>query len=256
MLSRSRRYANTQCTHAVQIRNNLPPVKAFRPRLCLSIYGRDISELVRNFSRALTYKPDFVELRLDYMERPRDSIVSQIPQLTRSNVILTLRSPAQGGKSRISEKEKVRIIQSLASSPAMVDIEIETARENPKLLNELKTKSSGRIIFSHHDFHSTPGRKEMRAILASAPKGPFVFAIKLACKANSFEDNLAVLSLYNGWKQSKLIAFCVGPLGILSRFASLELGAPFTYVSLPGEKATASGQLDIETMKRALGMRV
>jgi 3-dehydroquinate dehydratase / shikimate dehydrogenase len=231
----------------------LPHEKGFRPRLCLSIYGRDVSELARNFSRALTYKPEFIELRLDYLERLRESIISQIPVLARrSNVILTLRSHAQGGKSRISERERVRIIQSLSSTPAMVDVETETVQENPELLHELKTKSSGRTILSHHDFHSTPDRRELRSILASAPKGPFVFAIKLACKANSFEDNLRILSLYDGWKQSKLIAFCMGPFGIFSRFASLELGAPFAYVSLPGE-ATASGQLDLETMRAAFG---
>ncbi|MDA4130858.1 MAG: type I 3-dehydroquinate dehydratase, partial [Thaumarchaeota archaeon] len=78
------------------------------------------------------------------------------------------------------------------------------------------------------------------------------YAIKIVRGAKHFTDNQLLLSLYSMVDRlapTELIAFCAGPLGVLSRLSCIQSGSPLTYASFPGEK-TAPGQLEVETMQR------
>lgn len=226
-------------------------------KLCLAIYGKTIPELRRKLLSAKSYEPDYVELRLDYLEKFDLSTLKNIGKLAGGNTILTFRSKKQGGKSSVSEHERVSIIEKFAAfNSCYVDVETETLESNPRLLEIFEGSDVG-LMASHHDFRRTPTISELKSLLRSAPRSNSIQIIKIACRAASFEDNTRLLSLYGKGtlrmiRPAKLLAFCMGEYGIFSRFASLSLGAPFGYASLPGE-ATAPGQLDIATMRAALG---
>ncbi|MDG6996264.1 MAG: type I 3-dehydroquinate dehydratase [Nitrososphaerota archaeon] len=224
-------------------------------KLCLSIFAHDLPTLKLKLRTARKHRPDLVELRLDYLAKIDEYCLREVEKLASDETILTLRSRAEGGKSYLRERERVSILEKLASFPkCYTDIEINTFEKNPDLMKAFED-SEIKIIASFHDFSKTPSERELESLINRAANS--VYATKVACYANSFDDNRRLLSLYESSvmrkaRPRKLVAFCMGEYGVFSRFASLYSGAPFTYASLPG-KATAPGQLDIEIMRAALG---
>ena len=77
---------------------------------------------------------------------------------------------------------------------------------------------------------------------------------KAVTTATSVEDNLTTLTLCSD-KPGRIVAFCMGGLGAVSRVVSMRMGAPLVYASIPNE-AVAPGQLSISTMRTLLGMVV
>ena len=222
-------------------------------KVCVSVYGRTASNLKSRISEARKYNPAFIELRLDYLEDPSD--IFRISRELLGNEIFTFRSRAEGGMARVSEKHRAEILRMILSSskPHYVDIEIASLESYPNLAEAAKQAGS-RLISSSHDFQSIESPVKLRNLVRRTHRLHGPFAIKIVRKARSFEDNERILSLYSVSKAitpSRLIAFCAGPLGILSRISCVQLGSPYTYVSLPGEK-TAPGQLEVSTMQGLL----
>lgn len=223
--------------------------------VCLSIYARDPLELRKKLRLARTFHTEFIELRLDYLVDLDRSKLSEIKKLLCGNEILTLRSTNEGGIRNVHESTRIELLEEVIYlvEPSYLDIEIETLRKNPKLLAELESRKSMLIASSHH-FSKTPSISTLAGIIRGAPKTKSLYAVKVVCKAQRFQDNFRLLSLYaSGSKFAfRVIAFCMGEYGQFSRVACVDLGSPFTYVSLPLE-ATAPGQLDIRVMKTLLG---
>ena len=75
--------------------------------------------------------------------------------------------------------------------------------------------------------------------------------VKIVPFARSWEDNLSILSLipYAKERNQKIVAFCMGEKGKISRIFSPFLGAAWTYASLNRSRASASGQLTVGEMR-------
>lgn len=223
--------------------------------VCLSVYGKNLLELKRRLTMAHSLRPEFVEVRLDYLCKQDSSKIVEIGKLLRGNEILTFRSPSEGGVRNISEGARIAVLDEIISSlrPRYLDIEMTTLKQNPQLLTRLES-TNAMLIASSHNFSETPSVSSLKGIIRSVPKSVSLYAVKVVCKARRFQDNYRVLSLYRyaGNLSLKIIAFCMGEYGLYSRIACTVLGSPFTYVSLPKE-ATAPGQLDITVMRTLLG---
>jgi len=97
---------------------------------------------------------DCVELRLDLFEEPFD-----LPTLLRERgdlpVVVTLRPPDQGGKSRLPVSERLDVLMSAAGLGAeYVDLEHDAAA--PATLAALRHEGA-RVVVSRHDFATMPG---------------------------------------------------------------------------------------------------
>lgn len=240
-----------------------------KTNLCLSLAGDTIESLLGRVSASRKLHADLIELRLDLIRRLDSSKISRIGEHLRGNEILTIRSEAEGGGYLSNSHRELfshQIISEIA--PSFVDIEIQTLRKFPKLLKDLDNSRS-KLIASFHDLKGTKTQSNLRRIIADLFSfegiNDKLFAAKVVSTAKSAEDNLKVLGLYSDLNQerkntrqslepSKLVAFCMGRDGIPSRILSPFLGSPITYVSLAGEPV-ATGQLDILTMRRILGVR-
>ncbi len=75
--------------------------------------------------------------------------------------------------------------------------------------------------------------------------------IKIVTFANSWEDNLSILSLipFAKERRQKIIALCMGEKGKISRIFSPSLGAAWTYASPDRSRASAPGQLTVRELK-------
>ena len=220
--------------------------------VCVSVYGHTISDLETKIILARKYNPAFIELRLDYLDDPRVEDIAGISKKVMGNEIFTFRAANEGGVARVSEQKRKDIIQRFVSSsrPPYVDVEIPTLESSPDILEEVKDAGS-RLIASSHNFRSIETPNRLKNLVRTASRLRPLFAIKIVRKARSFDDNRLILSLYNLVNEiapAKLIAFCAGPFGVLSRVSCVQYGSPFTYVSLPNEK-TAPGQFEVGSMQ-------
>ncbi|MGI0086329.1 MAG: type I 3-dehydroquinate dehydratase, partial [Nitrososphaerales archaeon] len=66
-------------------------------KLCISISAENVEQLSRKMKRARAHKPDFLELRLDYIKNLDMSKLNQVRKLLRGNEFLTIRSRSEGG---------------------------------------------------------------------------------------------------------------------------------------------------------------
>ncbi|UCB47664.1 MAG: type I 3-dehydroquinate dehydratase, partial [Deltaproteobacteria bacterium] len=74
--------------------------------------------------------------------------------------------------------------------------------------------------------------------------------------ARTMTDNLRVLDLIPQAQEKgiKIIAFCMGPFGRISRIFSHLIGGYMTFASLEGGEESADGQISVVEMKRILEM--
>jgi 3-dehydroquinate dehydratase-1 len=133
----------------------------------------------------------------------------------------------------------------------MIDVEYETLQEFPEIGSFFKSLNIP-ILLSWHDFRTTPSSKELSEMLGSM--GSYTNNNKLITMANSIEDTLRVLKLYETVNKSvNLVAFCMGEIGSISRvLCALQSSCPFTYASV--DRPVAPGQLTIEQMKKLHSM--
>jgi 3-dehydroquinate dehydratase type I len=130
-----------------------------------------------------------------------------------------------------------------------VDIEISALISDPGILGQIENAGTN-IIASSHNFHDMESFPKMANLITSFPRDELVFAIKIVRKANTFDDNRRMLSLYglvDKIQPVRLVSFCSGDIGLYSRLVCTQYGSPFTFVSLPNQ-TTAPGQLDILTV--------
>ena len=227
----------------------------YSDRICVSVYGRDFAQLSKNVSLAQSFGAGFVELRLDYLSSPL-TVVTQLRNFIdhKTSWILTFRSPGECGVNRISEKLRKEILLKIISEvrPPFIDIELETLETFSEVQDALRSNSgTTELIASSHDFRKTEDSRGLKDLITKTARRYNPSIIKIVRHAKDFKDNLTMLSLYRlveTKNPAKLVAFCMGPLGMYSRIACVSYGSPFTYAALPGQE-TASGQLDAQSMQ-------
>lgn len=198
--------------------------------------------------KAIDIGADIVEVRLDYLEDLDVNVLSSTLRPYMDKLVLTLRPRYENGLFGGDEEERVEILKQLSQEgPAYVDIELRSPMIQD--LSKELMKAGITVIVSWHDFEETPETDELQKIANLAMSCGSI--AKVVTMAKSFSDNLRILSLYHTGDKHRLIAFCMGAEGVLSRFLSVMLGAPFMYVSLPGAP-TAPGQPSITEAKELI----
>ena len=214
--------------------------------LCTSIRVEQLSDLPKLLSMAFDEGSNYVEIRVDYLVQPDLSSLFDILKDNIDQCVLTYRSPLEGGAKKIDEKNRISLIKELASfESAYLDVELFALESNPDILSHLSSKTQ--LIASWHNFNSTPKTPNLFDILEKSLSHGGIS--KIISNAQDYSDNITILSLYEKAPKGKLIAFCMGCKGILSRVSAPLLGSPFTYSSL-GDLSTASGQIPVNVMRR------
>jgi 3-dehydroquinate dehydratase type I len=163
--------------------------------------------------------------------------------------IVTNRKKEEGGKYKGEEGERLNVLEKAIDLGADY-IDVELATERSFLQNLIRNRRETRIILSFHDFQKTPSLKELQKLFGQMVRlGADV--IKIVPFARFWEDNLNILSLIPFAKQreQKIVAFCMGEKGKISRIFSPILGAAWTYASLNKNKLSAPGQLTVRELK-------
>ncbi|MFL6491335.1 MAG: type I 3-dehydroquinate dehydratase, partial [Nitrososphaera sp.] len=117
---------------------------------------------------------------------------------------------------------------------------------NDELADFLEKKKS-RLLVSWHDFEKTPPSDYIADMLSEMRT--YSNYVKIVTTAQSIEDSLRLLELYETAMGLSPIFFAMGDAGVISRLLCNIIGnAPFSYASL--EKTIAPGQLTVQQMKK------
>ena len=194
---------------------------------------------------------DLIELRADYLKRVK---LALLLENRRKPFIVTNRKKEEGGKYKGEERKRLNVLQEAIDLGADY-IDVELAAERSFLQGLIKNRRGTQVILSFHDFQRTPSLKELQRLFEQMVRlGADV--TKIVSFARAWEDNLSILSLipFARARKQKIVAFCMGEKGKISRLFSPFLGAAWTYASLSRGKASAPGQLTVGEMKEIWGM--
>ena len=217
-------------------------------RICVSILPRTVAETLNLIEKAEDCKADFVEVRLDLIKDHNG--LADIANHGKAPVIATNRPLSCQGRFSRSEIERQQILLKAARSGfEYVDVELSTPKLGV-LLKGLKHLGAKTMI-SFHDFNGPLSLSEMHSILTKEVAKE-ADVCKIVTTAKSVKDNLTALNFTSdASKDARIVCFCMGELGKLSRLLSPVFGGFFTIACLRRGGETASGQLTIQEMRNA-----
>ena len=213
-------------------------------KICVSVGAGTYTLLKKKVDAAIRLGAELVELRLDYLRTHDAEKLRDVIHGIEGMCILTLRSSKEGGRFRGGEAKRIQLLYHLIDlKPAYIDIELETV-EREKKLTEVLAETT--LIVSKHSFTNTPNQSTLsrwvKEVLSYGGVG------KVVTTARRFEDNLRVIEVLKQAPKGRLIAFCMGDLGLVSRVLAPMLGSPIVYTCL--KEATASGQIELSEAVR------
>jgi len=232
--------------------------------LALPVKTGKINQIKPLMSEVLEEKPDFIEIRFDYIDdisQITSSFLEELLMLTDVPYIFTLRNSHEGGHLNLKETKRLSILRKLIKAkPKYLDIEINNLTETLHKVFNLCTEKNVKPILSYHNFEATETLQNAHQIIESCLRRikPLIksnsnihdsLIFKIIFTAIQFEDNLIPLKLCKRIDKEgyKIISFCMGELGLFSRIMCIKAGSFLTYAALYDK--TAPGQISIGTMK-------
>ena len=214
----------------------------------MSILPKTMAEALRLIEKAEEANADLIEVRLDCLENQRG--LADLAAYGKTPKIATNMPHSCHGKFPGTEAERQQTLRSAAKNGfEYVDVELSTPqlKDFIKEVNELGAKP----IVSFHEFNGSLSSSELNSILErEISSGADV--CKIVTTAKRIEDNLTILNFTSAASnKTKLVCFCMGELGKVSRLLSPLFGGFFTFASLERGSETASGQMTIQEMKAA-----
>ena len=216
-----------------------------RPRIVGVIASREDLEQALRMRRP----PDLFELRLDRLAGIVGRVETKLPKL-RAPLIITARHPNEGGRGRLSLRQRRALLSRFLAHADYLDVELRSARALRALLAIAETKNVRRII-SFHDFKSTPSA---RLLVAKAHNAKALRAdiFKVATRTDTPTELGRLLEFITKNRMNvRLAVMGIGSLGAISRVLLARAGSVLIYASL-GPATDVEGQLSLEQL-RALG---
>ena len=212
------------------------------PRICAVVVSND-SKIIKEVGLTA----DLFELRIDLIGEGWQQMARQLDKPW----IACNRIPAEGGQWQGSEARRIEsLLQAVELGADIIDIELNTVN----LGNVARViKKTTKLLLSCHDLEKTPCLDEMKGIVRKQLKAGADIC-KVVTTAWEFEDNLTALQLIKEFPDVKIIAFCMGPSGLMSRVLCPLVGGEFTYAAMEKGKESARGQMTVSEMRRMYGM--
>jgi 3-dehydroquinate dehydratase/shikimate dehydrogenase len=205
-----------------------------------------VSQLERLALNACDNGEDFLEIRLDLLERAEDGIavIRRVLRRYPETVILaTCRRKQNGGAFRGSIPSQMAILEDAVNAgAAIVDIEIETAETAPDLLEPFHGRA--RLMVSYHNFEATPALSRVLRRLEKIPADLY----KLATLAKKPTDALRVLELPAGHSKQQLVMMAMGEVGTPPRILGPARGSAFAFAA-PNPKKEAPRKRSANPLK-------
>ena len=207
-------------------------------RVCV-VVGRTRHKMMQaELAEAAKRGHTFVEVRLDFLAKAVD-----FKRLLSSKAcpwMATLRRPQDGGRWAGSEVERLTLLRQAIVSGAFdwVDLETDIAGIVPRF-------GPVRRVVSYHNVKETPDN--LAGIYADMLRQDGDI-YKVAVFANTPADCARVLEIQRA-APKPTVAFCIGDIGLPTRFTALKYGAPWTYAAFNRERGVAPGLPSVDELR-------
>lgn len=202
---------------------------------------------------------DILELRIDgiphceiaFIER----MIQQITALPVSfELLVTYRTPQQGGKGGLSQAEYLQLLRELATLDKidLIDIEWEPHQEGRLEVVEAIHQGGKVSIASYHNFETTPTIEVLKKTYYHMSKLG-ANHLKIAVMPNTQQDVLTLLQALSEAHealQQWVTGISMGQLGLISRTAQNTFGGALSYGAL--SHSVAPGQLHVQTLAQVM----
>jgi 3-dehydroquinate dehydratase type I len=218
------------------------------PRICVSVLPKNNLEALTLIERAEKAKADLVEVRLDLFETSRS--LSELVESTKLPLIATNKLLSEKGFFAGSETERQQTLLKAAKQGfAYVDVNLSSPKQQ-ETIQKLE-RSGAQPIVSYHEYDSPLSYSEMEKVLEQEISSGASIC-KIITTARQIEDSIGALNFVSAMSaKARLVCFCMGQHGKVSRVLSPIFGAFFTFASLEREIETGIGQMTINEMKAA-----
>jgi 3-dehydroquinate dehydratase type I len=214
----------------------------------VSILPKTVPEALQLIEKAEAAHADFIEVRLDRLKDCLENHhgLADLAAHGKTPKIATDKA------SRTETEHRQMLLNAAESGFEYVDAELSTPQLED-LTRELKALGAKPIV-SFHKFNGALSLSELNSILErEISSGAEV--CKIITTAKQMEDNLTTLNFTSiASSKTKLVCFCMGELGKVSRLLSPLFGGFFTFASLERGGETAPGQMTIQEMKSAYAL--
>lgn len=212
-----------------------------QPMICVSIVNDDTAAIQKVEPLA-----DLFEVRIDLIGKGWREVVVRL----KKPWLACNRRAEEGGKWRGSEADRIKeLLSAIGLGASIIDIELATPGL-AKVVKEIKGKTE--CLISYHNNKETPQDKLREIVRQQLDACADI--CKVVTTARAFSDNVAVLQLIKEFPGVKVVAFAMGAEGQISRVLSPLAGGYFTYASIGAGKESASGQMDVENLRKIYGM--
>jgi 3-dehydroquinate dehydratase I len=220
-------------------------------RICISILPKNSSQAIDLIRKAEEAKANFIEIRLDCLNE--SASLKEIAESTKIPLIATNKLESENGYFYGSEIERDQtLINAAKNGFKYIDIDFYH-KKRVNMITEL-TALDAKLVVSYHNYEKIVSVSTMEKILdEQISLGAEI--CKIVLTANQLEDNLPILSFISfASAKAKLVCFCMGEQGKISRLLAPVFGAFFTFASLEPGSQTAKGQMTISEMKTAYNL--
>jgi 3-dehydroquinate dehydratase type I len=218
--------------------------------ICIPIIASNTSEALAKIAIANPVA-DILEIRLDLMDT---FDLDEIIQAAGKPLLATYRSKREGGKGSTDPEICTRhILSALHAGADLVDVELWLPQKWRHKIFDARGRSG--TVISIHVQDSTPSQEELEKIFSDCT-ATGADIVKIVTRAKAWEDNLRVLKLIPKAHECnvKIIAFCMGSVGKISRIYSHIMGGYLTFATLQAGDESADGQMPVMEMKNKLKM--
>lgn len=193
---------------------------------------------LQSFSNSPGELCDIAEVRLDEIGVETKWLAeAQRIEASGTPVILTLRSASEGGKSKLSNDDRLMLLLPALDHVSAIDVELKSGLAG--LLSPLAKKRNKGLLVSFHDFDRTPPIAELEQIILEAAKEGSV--AKVSTMVKSAADIEILKGLLGRHWDVPLCVIGMGSLGATTRTEFPHLGSCLTYGYL--DAPVAPGQL-------------
>ncbi|MDR6124813.1 3-dehydroquinate dehydratase-1 [Bacillus sp. SLBN-46] len=234
-----------------------------QPKICVSMMGSSLAQLLEEAEHFKTLEADVVEWRVDFFDQVEQidavkealreirAVLSEIP------LIFTFRSAKEGGEKEISTDYYFELNQSMVETGLvdLIDMELFNDEEAVKAFIEAAHRQGVYVIISNHDFHQTPPKEEIISRLCKAQElgGDIP---KIAVMPTSSTDVLTLLEATNTMNEQfadrPFITMSMAGKGVISRLAGEVFGSALTFGA--AKKASAPGQVPVKELRGVLNL--
>jgi 3-dehydroquinate dehydratase-1 len=206
---------------------------------CLPIQRTSTVDVLAAIGEQSTY--DFFEVWIDDVQDFDLLFLDKLVTLLGGKLVLVFRRP-QLAPIRMPLAQRLRVLEHLHNTPALVDLDITS--QAAELKHIVERKLSLQTIVSHHDYRHTPGDSQLQTLVrAMQAHQPGILKIATLCQTEQDALRLLQLLLKLRAGQQRFIVLGMGEAGVITRIFGTLWGNELTFAPPNLAAASAPGQL-------------